>query len=119
MMIAPVGSSLKVSGIRIAIPAMGPIPGSTPTAVPMREPSSAKIRFPGRRTRLNPCSRLCSASIPSTHSFAQRLADDVLFGLNLGRRLLDLLAVLELDQLAGGLQSIHCFRILDRLLQRS
>ena len=34
MMIAPVGSSLKVSGIRMAVPAAGPSPGSTPISVP-------------------------------------------------------------------------------------
>ena len=41
MMIAEAGSIPKVIGSRIAIPAVAPIPGSTPSAVPMRQPISA------------------------------------------------------------------------------
>ena len=45
MMMAPVGSSLKVSGMRMAVPAAGPSPGSTPISVPSMQPISAKRRF--------------------------------------------------------------------------
>ena len=39
MMSAPLGSSSKVSGMRIAVPAVGPSPGSTPISVPARSRS--------------------------------------------------------------------------------
>jgi hypothetical protein len=39
MMIAVVGSSEKVSGMRRAIPADGPMPGSTPTRLPRKVPT--------------------------------------------------------------------------------
>ena len=45
MMMAEVGGRTVVSGSRIAMPEAGPIPGSTPTRVPMSEPTSAHIRF--------------------------------------------------------------------------
>jgi hypothetical protein len=38
MMMAVTGSSLKVSGSRIAIVAAGPSPGSTPMSMPMTTP---------------------------------------------------------------------------------
>ena len=41
MMMAPVASRLKVSGIRIAVPAAGPSPGSTPISVPSMQPAKA------------------------------------------------------------------------------
>jgi hypothetical protein len=41
MMMPPVGGSWKVSGIRMAMPAAEPIPGSTPTRVPMMQPIKA------------------------------------------------------------------------------
>src|SRR5687767_6745486 len=45
MMMAPVASRVNVSGIRIAVPAAGPRPGSTPIAVPRRHPTRAKVRL--------------------------------------------------------------------------
>jgi hypothetical protein len=44
MMIAPVASRLKVSGIRMAVPAAGPRPGSRPIRVPSMQPAKANSR---------------------------------------------------------------------------
>jgi hypothetical protein len=41
MISEPVGSSLKVTGRRSATVKAGPIPGSTPTAVPRNTPTRA------------------------------------------------------------------------------
>ena len=41
MISALVGSSPKVSGNRIEMPASGPMPGSMPTSVPTRQPIKA------------------------------------------------------------------------------
>jgi hypothetical protein len=41
MMMAPVGSMLKVSGSRITMPPAEPMPGRTPTRVPIRHPIKA------------------------------------------------------------------------------
>jgi hypothetical protein len=48
MMIAPMGSRLKVTGMRIAVPAAGPSPGRTPMRVPRMQPMKAYKRFRGR-----------------------------------------------------------------------
>src|SRR5688572_26235187 len=63
MMRAPVGSSLKVSGIRIAVPAAGPRPGRTPMSVPRMQPISAKVRFCRLSAAAIPVIRYCSVSI--------------------------------------------------------
>src|SRR3954465_5374027 len=42
---APVALTLKVIGNRSAMVSAGPIPGSTPTAVPRKQPSSAQPRL--------------------------------------------------------------------------
>ncbi len=47
MISAAVGSTLAVSGSSIATVSAGPMPGSTPIAVPRKQPTSAHIRFSG------------------------------------------------------------------------
>src|SRR5919198_245609 len=63
MMSAPTGSSLKVSGIRIAVPAAGPSPGSTPINVPSKQPISAKPKFCRLIAAAKPVTRCWSVSI--------------------------------------------------------
>src|SRR5215510_15690828 len=63
MMIAPVASSAKVNGIRIAVPAAGPSPGSTPMSVPRMQPASANRRFAGVSAAAKPDHRNASPSI--------------------------------------------------------
>ena len=57
MMIADVGGSTVVRGSRIAIPETGPMPGSTPTSVPMKQPTNAQKRFWNVRAVANPWRR--------------------------------------------------------------
>jgi hypothetical protein len=57
MMIAAVGPMLKVTGSRIAVPATGPMPGSTPISIPSRQPVSAKSRFVGCMAVAKPAMR--------------------------------------------------------------
>src|SRR5262249_14843878 len=57
MIIAPVGSSLKVSGSSIAIVAGGPRPGSTPMIVPSTTPATHIVRFPHVSATWKPCAR--------------------------------------------------------------
>ena len=54
MMIADVGGSTVVRGRRIAIPEAGPMPGSTPTRVPMKQPIRAQRRFCQDKAVTNP-----------------------------------------------------------------
>ena len=63
MMMAPVGSRWKVSGMSKAVPAAGPSPGRMPTIVPKREPAKAKRRFVGVRATENPIIRLLKVSM--------------------------------------------------------
>jgi hypothetical protein len=49
MMIAGAGGRNDVSGSRIAIPEVGPIPGRTPTSVPSTDPMKANMRLVGVR----------------------------------------------------------------------
>ena len=59
MMMAPVASNWNVSGIRMAIPAVGPTPGSTPTSVPIIDPAEMQTSAPpGVRATEKPSSRL-------------------------------------------------------------
>jgi hypothetical protein len=46
-------SPLKVVGRRSEIAAVGPIPGRTPTRVPIAHPTKAKRRFSGRKATEN------------------------------------------------------------------
>ena len=45
MIIDPTGEMPKVNGSRIEMVAIGPIPGSTPISVPMRQPSRQRPRL--------------------------------------------------------------------------
>jgi hypothetical protein len=54
MMSAPVGSTFSVSGISIAIVAIGPTPGSTPISVPTRQPTKPRKRFIGESAVAKP-----------------------------------------------------------------
>src|SRR5690349_19616533 len=65
MMSAPTGGKLKVTGRSIAMAASGPMPGSTPTRVPMNTPMKQYIRLTGVTAVLNPRVRLgkyCASS---------------------------------------------------------
>src|SRR5262245_57307849 len=62
MIMAVVGSILKVSGRSRAIVAGGPRPGSTPTIVPKNTPTKHQKRFAGLRAIENPRKRLPIAS---------------------------------------------------------
>ena len=57
MMMAEVGGSTVVSGSRMAIPETGPMPGRTPTSVPMKQPNAAQKRFCQVSAMDNPCKR--------------------------------------------------------------
>jgi hypothetical protein len=54
MIIAGVGDKKVVNGIRMAIADEGPIPGSTPTSVPIKHPTSAQNRLTGASADPNP-----------------------------------------------------------------
>ena len=51
-----VGSTFSVIGNSIATAVAGPMPGSTPIAVPIVQPSSAHIRLIGVPAVAKPCS---------------------------------------------------------------
>src|SRR5690349_24781139 len=55
MIIAPVGSSLKVSGSSIAMVAEGPRPGSTPMMVPSTTPTTHIMSAVGVSATWKPC----------------------------------------------------------------
>jgi hypothetical protein len=57
------GSRLKVIGRSIAIVAVGPMPGRTPTSVPSTTPMRQKRRFSGVRAVANPSARFSRRSI--------------------------------------------------------
>src|SRR5262245_12963322 len=61
--IALVASSPKVIGSRIEMPASGPMPGSTPTSVPTRQPRNAYHSTAGCSATEKPSQRLSSAPI--------------------------------------------------------
>ena len=63
MMIDASGDNLKVIGSSMAMVAIGPTPGSTPTAVPRNAPMKQNIRFHGWRTIEAPSARLERSSI--------------------------------------------------------
>src|SRR5688572_27597874 len=64
MIMAPVGSSRKVSGSSIAMVAGGPSPGSTPITVPSTTPRTHMSRFVPLNATWNPCSRPWRISMP-------------------------------------------------------
>src|SRR5262249_15108654 len=59
MITACVALSPNVTGSRIEIPDSGPMPGSTPTSVPTRQPRNAYQTLSNCSATANPCSRLC------------------------------------------------------------
>src|SRR3954462_1773207 len=73
--IALVALSPKVIGRRIEMPASGPMPGSTPTTVPTRQPRNAYHSTAGCSATEKPSSRLCSVSMSEAENagFERRL----------------------------------------------
>jgi hypothetical protein len=63
MMNAPVGSRANVIGSSSATAIDDPSPGSTPTAVPRKQPTSTHSRFIGVSAPANPSAKLASDSI--------------------------------------------------------
>src|SRR6266478_5528069 len=61
--IADVGSIVNVSGNRIATPFGPPSPGSTPTKIPRRRPTSISTNVFHVSRTANPCNRSVNASI--------------------------------------------------------
>ena len=66
MMKAAVGSRLKVTGSSRATVSAGPIPGSTPTAVPSVTPTSAQNRLNGVSATAKPLASAARVSIPQS-----------------------------------------------------
>src|SRR3954453_10653542 len=62
MISAPVGSTPKVIGRRMAIVAIGPTPGSTPMRVPIRQPMKQSARFCSDSATERPSPRLLMIS---------------------------------------------------------
>src|SRR5580704_12678701 len=58
MITACVALSPKVTGKRMLMPESGPMPGSTPTKVPTRQPRKAYQILSGCRATEKPCSKL-------------------------------------------------------------
>jgi hypothetical protein len=63
MISAVTGSNVKVIGSSIAIVAVGPIPGRTPTSVPRNTPTKHHRRFSGLSAVDSPSARLSISSI--------------------------------------------------------
>ena len=66
---AAVGSRLKVTGSSRATVSAGPIPGSTPTAVPRVTPTIAHNRLKGVSATAKPWPSAASVSIPAKPPF--------------------------------------------------
>src|SRR2546430_13081278 len=62
MMMALVASSPNVTGSRMLMPDKGPMPGSTPTSVPTRQPRKPYHSTSGRSATENPSIRLSKVS---------------------------------------------------------
>src|ERR1700749_1527870 len=60
MITACVALRPNVTGSRIEMPDSGPMPGSTPTSVPTRQPRNAYQRLSNWSATANPCIKLCS-----------------------------------------------------------
>src|SRR5688572_12444553 len=69
MIRAAVGSSVYVNGSSNATVIAGPMPGSTPTAVPSVTPSSAYSRYSGCAAVAKPSSSMVMLSIEERHPF--------------------------------------------------
>jgi hypothetical protein len=72
MMKAEVGAIWVVTGRRSAMVRAGPMPGSTPMAVPRTEPTKAQTRFIGWRATPKPCRRELMASTSDRPAAGQR-----------------------------------------------
>src|SRR5918993_2229432 len=72
MMIEPAGSSLNVIGSSRATVSAGPMPGSTPTAVPRRTPMRANIKFAGWMATARPPAREVKASMAASEQAFER-----------------------------------------------
>src|SRR5215207_7943198 len=72
MISAPVGSTLKVSGNSMAMVAIGPTPGSTPTRVPTMQPRKQSARFIGDSAVAKPSPRLPTKSNMACASIADQ-----------------------------------------------
>src|SRR5688572_16480576 len=75
MMNAAVGSRYAVTGNNSAMVSAGPIPGSTPIAVPSAEPTRAQNRLIGCRATLKPLSR--ESSVPMSESHCRQQAAEL------------------------------------------
>jgi hypothetical protein len=58
MISAPSGLRLKVTGSNIAMVAIGPMPGSTPISVPIKQPNRQNRRLSGVAAAPKPSARL-------------------------------------------------------------
>src|SRR3712207_185847 len=74
---APVASTLKVIGSSSAMVSAGPMPGSTPTAVPRKQPSSAQPRLPGVSALEKPRERPAIGSISAAPGTRRRGSADL------------------------------------------
>src|SRR5262249_47443525 len=76
--IALVASRPNVTGSRMLMPDSGPMPGSTPTSVPTRQPRKPYHSTPGCSATENPSHRLSRVSTVSESQYAllQRLLED-------------------------------------------
>src|SRR6476659_8943558 len=66
MIIDAVGSTCAVSGSSIATVSAGPMPGSTPTAVPTMQPTKAHSRLMGVAAVAKPCMSWFRMSMPAS-----------------------------------------------------
>src|SRR3712207_4729769 len=75
MMKAEVGATCTVTGRRSAMVSAGPMPGSTPMAVPSAAPTKAQNRLMGCSATPKPCAREPSASITSNPESGKEAAE--------------------------------------------
>src|SRR5262249_53514043 len=76
MITAWVALSPNVTGSRIEMPESGPMPGSTPTSVPTRQPRNAYQTLSNCSATANPCSRLWRVVSTPCPSEAERSGDE-------------------------------------------
>ena len=62
------GERPNVTGSSIAMVAIGPMPGSTPISVPIRQPNRQKPRLTGVTAAPKPVARFCTSSIRTPRS---------------------------------------------------
>src|SRR3954462_7123157 len=81
MIMAVGGARPKVKGSNSAIAGIGPMPGSTPIAVPITTPIRQNSKLLGCRAVVSPISRLSNSSIsepsrPDRHRQGERLDEE-------------------------------------------